>query len=58
MSFIMINDSYAVQPPLRHNIFMGHIGSSRLQRVLSQWTWTKPEPRKWCSSEPEPNPNC
>jgi len=23
----------AVQPPLRHIILMGHIGSSRLQRV-------------------------
>jgi len=33
MSFIMINGSYAVQPPLHHKILVGHIGSSRLQRV-------------------------
>jgi len=23
--------------------------------ILLQWTWTKLESRKWCSSEPEPN---
>ena len=25
--------------------------------ILLEWTWTKPEPRKWCSSEPQPNLN-
>jgi len=30
MSFIMINSSYAVQPPLCHKILMGHVGSSRI----------------------------